>query len=98
MASLLIRFNEIKPRVNIISDARCDLGNYRITILVFNATSNIISVKKNSLKTNHHIKVEAAHKELTTFLLKAKNVFLRKRTINLSSLMRTLAMFLLTLL
>ena len=71
--------------------------NYRITILVFNATSNIISVK-NSLKTNHHIKVEAAHKELTTFLLKAKNVFLRKRTINLSSLMRTLAMFLLTLL
>ena len=80
-----------------INVARCEL-NYRITILVFNATSNIISVKKNSLNTNHHIKVETAHKELTTFLLKAKNVFLRKRTINLSSLMRTLAMFLLTLL
>ena len=95
MASLLIGFNHI--RNDLINGARCELGNYRITILVFNATSNIISVK-NSLKTNHHIKVEAAHKELTTFLLKAKNVFLRKRTINLSSLMRTLAMFLLTLL
>ena len=96
MASLLIGFNHI--RNDLINGARCELGNYRITILVSNATSNIFSVKKNLLKTNHHIKVEAAHKELTTFLLKAKNVFLRKRTINLSSLMRTLAMFLLTLL